>query len=296
MRPGALVVIAALAGAVSGCAGAPATGTPDLNHPSSPADPAAHARAEADRLIGLVRVPAKARPADHSPAHGLDQPAETTATDDIADDHRWWTVSADAQTTVDWLTQHGFAHHKPDGTGTSGGPAGVTAYELTFSDRAPAGIDSEELLFSVAPLPDGTAGIRADAQVVWLPNRAPDESIPSTIEKIDVSAFTMAGRIGHRVLTGAHAHHLATRINALPTAARTEHSCTADQGYRLHVVAGPLVFDEDVACFTVLVTDGGRRLPALNGSRPFVHAVASSMGLPDYPAAQPNGKPSPAAR
>lgn len=294
MRGCVLTLVATLAVAGTGC-GTPTSAVRPESLPSSSAEPAAHARFEADRLLQLVRVPPGSTLRSHSPATILDQPSQTTATDDIIDEHRWWTVSSDAETTLSWLTKNGVQHLKSSGSGTSDGPAGVTEYTLVFDDRAPAGIDSEELQLDVAPMADGSSAIRADAQVVWLPDRSPDETIPRDINRIDVSAYTMKGRIAHRILTGAKARHLADIINALPTAVRAEGSCGMDQGYRLRVAVGSLLFDEDVACSDITVTDDGSSLPALGGDPRFVHAVASSMGLPDYPPA-PTGKPSPAAR
>lgn len=231
-----------------------------------------------------IHVPTDCGTADRSPAATLDKPPQITATDDIVTEHRWCTTSSDMQTTLAWLRRHGLAHRRPSGTGTSGGPGGVTMSYLMFDARPPAGIDSATVLLSVAPEANGGSAIRADVQVVWLPARSPAEAIPHDVTRIAVSAFTAKdGRIGHRVLIGADARKLAKIVNALPTAARAEHSCAMDQGYRLHVVAGSLVFDDDVACFEVTVRDNGNALPTLASSGTFIHAVASAMGLPDYP-------------
>ena len=284
MRRGVLALAATLAVAVTGC-GSTSGGFPFNSAPTNPdlRDPATHARAEADRLLGLIRVPSSATPAGHSPANALDQASQTTATNDIVDEHRWWTISWDAQRTLDWLTNNGVEHLKSSGTGTSGGPEGVTEYTLIFNAKAPTGIDSEEVQLDVAPMSDGTSAIRADAQVVWLVNRPADETIPGNIARIDVSASNAGKQIGQSTLTGGKARRLARVINALPTAPRAEHSCGMDTGYTLHVVAGPLVFDADVACSDILVKNNGKQLPVLTGDQKFVHAVASSMGLPDYP-------------
>ena len=281
MRRGSAALVATLAVAATGCGNGVVDG-PDRNAPSTPSDPAAHAQAEADRLLSLVRVPVGATQVDHSPAKILDRPAETPGTSDLVDEHRWWTVSSDAQTTLEWLTKHGVEHLKSSGSGSSGGPSGVTEYTLTFNDRAPAGINSEELQLDVAPMSDRSSAIRADAQVAWLVNKPDNETIPSSIDRVVVSAYKMSTQIGHRVLTGGQARRLVQIINSLPPALRGDHGCAADFGYRLHVVAGPVVLDEDVACRDIEVTNGGSKLPALEGKQQFIHAVASSMGLPDY--------------
>ena len=282
MRRGLAALVATLAVAATGCGGGAVDG-PDRTAPSNASDPATHARAEAGRLMSLVHVPAGAKSATGSPAKALDQPSQTTATNDIVDEHRWWTLAWDAQKTVDWLTKNGVEHLKSSGTGTSGGPEGVTEYTLVFDAKPPTGIDSEEVQLDVAPMPDGSSAIRADAQVVWLVNRPPAETIPSSIDRLELTAFNQGKQIGHRVLTGGKARKLTRIINALPTAARAEHTCAADSGYTLRVGAGSLVFSDDVACFDVTVTDNGKQLPVLAGSQPFVHAVASAMGLPDSP-------------
>lgn len=284
MRRSVLALVATLAVAVGGCGSSTPTRPPDRVAPHRAASPADRARAEADRLIALVQAPPTATPRDASPAKPLDGASQIPGTDDIVDEHRWWTVSSDAQTTLDWFRNHGVGHLTSSGSGTSGGPDGVTLFSLEFTDRPIDGINSAEVLVGVAPMPDGTSAVRADAQVVWLPARSAAESIPPNVDRIAVSAYiNVNDLLGHRMLTGAKARHLAKIINALPTALRGESSCAADQGYRLHVVAGALVFDEDVACSDIAVTDSGKSLPVLEGSDAFVHAVASSMGLSDYP-------------
>lgn len=278
MRRSGLALVATLTVTLAGCGNSGGVGGP-----SRGPDPSSFARQEATRLMSLVHVPADATTSDHSPAKILNQPAQVPGVDDLVDEHRWWTVPADAETTLAWLQKNGVKHLKSSGSGTSGGPAGVEEYTLNFADRAPAGISSEEVQLNVAPMSDGTSAIRADAQVVWLVNRATVETIPRAIDRIDVSAFVMGRQIGHRVLTGGEARRLAMVINALPTAVRGEHGCGMDQGYQLRVVAGPLVFKNEVACFDIAVTYQGHGMPALAGDEAFVHAVASSMGLPDHP-------------
>lgn len=283
MRRGALALVAALALALSGCDSGGAVDGPDRTAPSTPTDPAAHAKAEADRLLTLVRVPSEASPADHPPAKILNHPAESPATGDIVDLHRWWTIPWGAQKTLGWLTAHGVKHSTPGGSGTSGGPEGVTEYTLVFDQPASAGVHSEEVQLDIALMADGTSAIRADAQVVWLVDRAANETIPNTIDRIELSAYNRGHEIGHRALTGPDARKIARIINQLPTALRGVHSCAMDTGYILRVVAGSLRFDDDVACFDIAVTDGGKHLPALASSEQLEHAVTAAMGLPESP-------------
>jgi len=283
MRRAALALVATLAVALSGCDSGGVVDGPDRAAPSLPTDPAAHAKAEADRLLTLVRVPSEASPADHPPAKILNQPAESTATGDIVDLHRWWTIPWGAQKTLGWLTAHAVKHSTLGGSGTSGGPNGVTEYTLVFDQPASAGIHSEDIQLDIAPMADGSSAIRADAQVVWLVNRAANETIPDTVDRIELSAYNRGHELGHRVLTGADARRMARMINQLPTALRGAHSCAMDTGYILRVVAGSLRFADDVACSDIAVTADGEQQPTLASSGQFVHALASSMGLPDYP-------------
>ena len=282
MKAGALLAGSALGLvlALSGCTG---TSTPTS---SSAADPEALAQDEAAKLLGLVTPPPESQEVDEPPVSVEDDPPQQTSTDDLVTRTRWWTVPMSPADALDFVQHNAVQGLDPSGTGQSSGPD--PADDLTyviFDAQTKASLSSETLLLSVASDGKGGAAIRADAQVVWLPVRSPDEAIPPDIDRIDVSAYGGIPDnklVGHRTLSGAAARRLAAVINTLPTALRGDHGCAADFGYTLRVVAGPLTFVQDVACRDILVTREGRSLPTLGGDG-FTHAVASSMGLPDYP-------------
>ena len=282
MRVSTVVSAALAASLVAGCGG---SSTPTGDHPRA-RQPQDVARSEASRLIGLVRPPAGARPSDSSPVKWEDDPPQQSSTPDLVDLPRWWTVDSAPDQVLGWLSTHGVRGKHPAGRGTSSGPDQPDVSYLIFRQRPKQGLDDETVLVTVTSDGHGGSAIRADAQVVWLPARDPAETIRGQ-SAVDVTAYDGIPKrtLGHRVLTGAAARRLIAVINQLPTAARGEHSCGADTGYRLVVRAGPLTFDDDVACFDVAVTDGRRSLPALQSSGRFVHAVTSALGLPTFPRA-----------
>jgi hypothetical protein len=253
------------------------------------------ARSEAQRLFDAVHVPAGATTSATSPVPSEQQPPSTPGTPDLVDRHGWWTVAMSPAATLAWLGQHPPDGLKQSGGGSSGGN-GPRVDDVTYDAAPRPGIDSAEVLETVTSDGHGGSAIRADAQVAWLPEHAAAETIPPNTERLTLTAtegVAPSRTLGHRVVTGARAHRLVHLIDALPTAARGEHGCGADFGYTLTVVAGPLTFRDDVACYEIAVTDDGQALPALASSDAFVRTVAADLGIPAYPK-PPTGRGSPA--
>lgn len=275
-----VVALVLTASVVAGCGG---SSVPTGDHPQS-RQPRDVARSEASRLIGLVRPPAGAQPADSSPVPGEDDPPQQEASPDLAVQTRWWTVHRPVAEVLGWFQSRGVRGGHADGRGTSSGPDQPDVNYLIFSVRPKTWLHDETVLVTVTSDGHGGSAIRADAQVIWLPSRDPAETIRDQRE-VEVTAYDGIPKrtIGHRVLTGAAARRVIDVVNGLPTYPRVEGGCGADSGYRLVIRAGSLTFDDDVACFSVAVTDDGRSLSTLQADDRFVHVVASSMGLPDHP-------------
>lgn len=290
MRLRLLVALSMLTASLLACGGSSAPVGAGSEAPSGTrsasgaADPEALAHAEAERLLALVQPPSGSEERDDSPVSIEDDPPQTTDTDDIVNLTSWWVVPMAPADVLAYFSDHGVGDLDLGGTGTAGGPDPTDDmnYDM-FDGRAKPGINSETVLITVASDGHDGAAIRADAQVVWLPARTAEETIPADLDRLDVSAYVgnPDDELGHETLTGQAARDLVQIINDLPTALRGVHGCGPDVGYTLRVVAGPLVFVDDVACRDIVVTSDGRAQPLLAGSEEFVHAVASSLGLPD---------------
>jgi hypothetical protein len=208
------------------------TGVADAAAVHSPA--AAAAQADAD--LALVVLPAGALPHAGSPNSRLDNPAQSVAVGSLVDHNLWWTAPGTMAGFLAFLQAHppqGFTH---DMTG-SGGTDQVTTWGYNRN-----GSQDETLLVSV--IRDGDhVDVRADAQVIWTPDKTSAEIIPPTLTSATFDyKGPMAHSFGsdtttpkpahaHRVLTGTVLRRVAAAVNALQTEpAGAEYSCPADNG------------------------------------------------------------------
>ena len=245
-------------------------------------------------MIVLVTPPRGAVKENHAPVPALTKPPQTTATDDLVQLTRWWTVPRPPDRVYAAFDRSGLPTLQQQGNGSATADGATTFRYLLFTAQPRPGLDSEQVLVTVASDGHGGAAVRADAQVVWRPARPPEEAILDDADQVEVSAYVgnaADGLLARKTLTGQAARRLIRTVNGLPTAARTEHSCAPDFGYTLRVAAGPLVFLDNVACNAIVVTRAGRSLPVLAGDGRFTRLVASSLGLPER--YQPTAQPSP---
>jgi hypothetical protein len=124
--------------------------------------------AAAGRLLDAAVLPRGAVQVPALPGQVFAQPSEEPACDPLTDAVRYWTVPGGPAQAAAFLQTHAPAGLTNDGTGsllsTSSGE--TVSYDVTDAPPgrgfgSPAGLD-----FTVAALPDGMTGIRADAELV----------------------------------------------------------------------------------------------------------------------------------
>jgi hypothetical protein len=197
-RTRTLTGLAALAGAatlmVSGCgvaaagrtAGAggsaaiPATSRADgaAAHPGSPpAGSRAQALRLARKLLAELVLPAGTAPLPQRPLpKGLRRPLSSQSATSYLDIYRLLRLRVPMRQADHFLATHTPAGLKQFGSGSASGPGMVTTHSVTLAAvRLPAGISSLEVVETIVPGPNGTVLLRADAQVIWYPQRSAAE-------------------------------------------------------------------------------------------------------------------------
>ena len=121
----------------------------------------------AARMLAAAIVPAGAVQVPFLPGSVFVQPSEQPACSPLIDEARYWVVAGDPAGVAAFLKAHPPSGLVNAGTGWLGSTGGQTiSYEVADAPRgtsfgAPAGLD-----FTVAALPGGLTGIRADAELV----------------------------------------------------------------------------------------------------------------------------------
>jgi hypothetical protein len=239
------------------------------------------AQAEAASLLTQLPLPSGATESAIEPAEDdslLAHPGfGPPATPNVVDDHAWWLVPGAPAEVLAYIRAHL--------------PAGITR---PFRDRltGPNVPHNESEAFAWPPivdvlamrwlvvwavqLPDGSTGLRVDAQVVWLTPRPATETIPPGGHLLRISVY---GRLTGeqpmqrplRVTSLKKINAIVTLLNALPAAQPGLRSCPIDRGIRVRLAfyarrgVPPLavaVVDPE-GCGGVALTIGGVPQPGL---------------------------------
>ena len=236
--------------ALNGCAGAVLTDAPAKSvqtaHTEAPnADPAtanrAAAQQDASELIERLRLPDRAvrdrtEPSgDHGylkPSAGLDgDSAHATA-------FEWWTIKAQPEAVIAYVSGHPPAGSTQSGTGSEGNSrTGTSASILGFQWPARDNIlGYRELQVTTTALPNGETGVLAEAQSDWIVLRAWSERVPSGITTVRVTLQRAPKRIFSQRL-GPVSHALIKRRRAVASAVSLVDSLSVVQPI---VIACPL--------------------------------------------------------
>lgn len=109
------------------------------------------------------------------------------ATSDLVDQVKWWTSQASPAAVLSYLRTHPPAGGMLDGTGGEAGGGQPKLQFVRFSFPAVPGVLATRwLVVEVVPLKDGSTGIRADAEVVWIGVRSRSENVPAAVRVVDV--------------------------------------------------------------------------------------------------------------
>ena len=238
----------------------------------------AAARAEASRLLSLIKLPAGTTSAPSEPAGDqgeLAQPGWDSATPNLVDAWGWWTTALKPRDVLTYVETH-----LPPGARLEASANGSTGMAgETFSFGPIPGVLSDRVIsITVVPLGGkgkGT-GVRTDGEAIWLTPRPAWEQIPGAVRSITFTAqgSTPTGRAGRvsapRTLTGSPVRRLVAFINGLGVVQPGVHPCPAGH-YRLvrltfraadgRVLAGAV--EHPTGCASVALSIGGRAGPAL---------------------------------
>lgn len=202
-------------------------------------------------------------------------------TPNVVDIHMWWLVPGPPDQVLAYIDAH-----LPTGSAKSGsaasvaGPGAPSNYSQAFAWPPIANVLAVRwLVVQVVQLTDGSTGLRADAQVVWVTPRPAAERIPSGARLIRVSVYSTIkkNQPKQRPFTVTSASTIASVVgllNALPAAQPGRTSCPADFGVRVrlalyvrHRASPSAVADIDPqGCEEVQLMIGGRRQASLEGA------------------------------
>jgi hypothetical protein len=236
-----LAVLAATGGAVAQAASSP-------NHPAArhPAVHTAQANAEAATsdaasLLASLNLPSDAvrqaaEPADDDGT--LAQPVSAPATPNAVDDHTWWVLPGTTSQVLQYVKSHPPPGDASDFSGGSGGGGKPTVTATGFQWKAiPGELSIRWLIVAVVRLQDGSTGVRADSEVVWITPRPPSERIPRGARRV-VITDTRGGKVVQgpfTVTSRATVARIVSLLNGLPAWQPGTYSCPADFGWRIRV-------------------------------------------------------------
>jgi hypothetical protein len=141
------------------------------------------AKDDALGLLGRLVLPPGATRSEHEPAGdggALAYPFESTPdTPNAIDDHEWWVLPDSPAVVIGYVQSHPPSGGRLGFSGMRGGHGQPTVSAIAFSwPQIVRTTSTRSLLVEVVPLADGSTGVRADSQVVWITPRPAGERVP----------------------------------------------------------------------------------------------------------------------
>jgi hypothetical protein len=166
-------------------------------HPTSAGNRQAAYR-DAGRLLRLVVLPPGARPLGSPPggAGGQLRGPYQTPSGNLVDRHRLWQVPERLDAVVAFVRSHRpqGSLQEGSGSGSASGPRIPANETLFFALPAqPGTVSTRSLDITMVALPDGSTGVRVDAQDVWIVPRPPSEVVPAAVREVDVGSHYVTG-------------------------------------------------------------------------------------------------------
>ena len=263
---------------------------PQPQPPQPPQQPPPQQRAEQDAaaiLAAFVAPPGARRLA--APPAGLNSPSDLPATPDLVDKAGWWQVAGDPRQVLDRAKAHVPHRFTLDGSGTLDRGTGTIWSDDFGLPAVPGVLLSRQLTVATTSAGSGQTAIRVDAQVTWLPARAPGERIPAGATAVTLSltrGATVNAKPPATVTGQATVRKLTALIDGLPLFPAGAYSCPNDNGASLVLTfragrGGPVLAVATVklaGCEEVDLTIGGQQQPTLGpvagGQATAVKAVA----------------------
>jgi hypothetical protein len=253
------------------------------------------AKIDAEQHLSDVVLPASAARSEREPAgdggtlrYAFSGPP---ATPDVVDYHHWWVVLGESPAAVlQYIQAHPPRGGRPGGSGSSGGPARPTVNGIGFTWPAePGRLGTRWLVVEAVRLADGSTGVRADSQVVWIKPRPASEHIPAGSRRLVLTTSRFGrliqGPIGVR--SPAAIRHVVKLLNALPAWQPGAIACPLDWGSQIRLVfydgrkARPLAVArvDPSGCGLVELTIEGRRQPPLQGGFALAGRLSHALGI-----------------
>jgi hypothetical protein len=205
-------------------------------------------------------------------------------TPNLVDDVGWWSVphAPSGPLFSPEGTLYYIATHMPPGARVvdselvDGGQPKQSEVEVYAWPKRPGVLSTRQLVAQVVGLPDGSTGLRVDAQDVWLTRRSPGDRVPAattsiTLTVLDIRGKVIEGPLGIRAAQPIA--RVAALLDALPVFQPDVYACPADFGTRVRLGfhGGPgstllAVADVDPSgCRQVGMIADGDRQPTLSG-------------------------------
>jgi hypothetical protein len=181
------------------------------------------AAGDTEQLLGRLALPEGSGVSSRELSGGgstLAQPVLGLATPDVVDRHAWWVVPGSPQTVLAFIQAHPPAGSNLSSSGTGGSRGQTTSWFVRFQWPPVAGVLQERYLaIALVALPDGSTGVRDDAQDVWIVPRPGSERIPPAARVLDVTVGRPGRRPSLSMATGDRASvaRIAAMIDRLPT-------------------------------------------------------------------------------
>jgi hypothetical protein len=275
-----LVAVSAGCGAVAQAASSPGPASSSAANPEPASSSTANAQAaqsDAASLLASLNLPPGAQQQTAEPAGDdgtLASPSSSPATPNLVDDHAWWVVPETTQAVLQYVKDHPPPGSSPGFSGGSVVPGKPTVTASGFQWPAiPGQLSIRWLIVAVAQLTDGSTGVRADSEVVWITPRPPSERIPATARRVVVTdsrgGTLVQGPI--TITSRAMVAKLVSLLNRLPAWQPGVYSCPADFGWRIRLAfyadrrSSPIAVAaiDPNGCGVVRLALAGKALPAL---------------------------------
>jgi hypothetical protein len=263
---------------------------------SSAADESA-ARSAAASLLMELPLPADATQSAAEPSGDesvLAHSGSFPATPNLVDDHAWWVLPGAPAEVLAYVNAHPPTGSRVSSTGWGNEGAHLTHVESETIEW-PAIVDvlsTRQLVVEVVRLSNGSTGLRADAEVVWVTPRPASETIPpgSRILRISVHGSLPGEQPTQRplrVTSTKKIEEIVALLDALSAAQPGARSCPADFGIdvRLAFYASRGAPSLAVAgidpqgCGGVQLRIAGKRQPGLASGGSLIQQIDHVLGV-----------------
>lgn len=276
-----LAAVIAGCGAVAQAASSPRRDAVARTPVRSAAANAQAARDDAASLLTMLNLPSSAASSTSEPAGDdgtLAAPGSGPPdTPNVVDDHGWWVVPGSSQQVLQYIMGHPPAGASPESSGQSVTPGKPTVTDAGFQwPPIPGRLSLRWLIVAVVQLQNGSTGVRADSEVVWITPRPRSERIPAGTQRLVVRT-TQDGKTVQGPITVTSRRvidRVVALVNGLPASQPGVFSCPADFYWRVRLTfyrttavlsASPLavaVIDPS-GCGAVQLTLAGKAQPVL---------------------------------